>query len=90
MKQMNRGISILWVCSIGAILLLSVNACNRYSEFNVNRFGAHGDGETLDTEAIQSAINACSESGGGTVIFPPGTLSLRNLDIAGSCEPAPA
>jgi polygalacturonase len=78
-KLMNRGNSIHWVCSIGAILLLSVNACNRYSGFNVNRFGARGDGEILDTEAIQSAINACSESGGGTVIFPPGTYLSGTL-----------
>ena len=62
-----------------AVLLLSLNACNRSSGYNITRFGATGDGETLSTEAIQSAIDACSESGGGTVIFPPGTYLSGTL-----------
>ena len=41
--------------------------------YNVVEFGAKGDGETLNTHAIQMAINACSKNGGGTVHFPPGT-----------------
>ncbi len=41
--------------------------------YNVREFGAKGDGTTLDTEAIQRAIDGCSESGGGVVTFPPGT-----------------
>lgn len=38
-------------------------------------FGAHGDGRTDDSAAIQAAINAIdagSVGGGGTVYFPPG------------------
>ena len=41
--------------------------------FNINRFGAIGDGVTINTEAINKAIAACTESGGGTVIIPKGT-----------------
>ena len=53
------------------------------SGFNVKRYGAEGDGERLDTEAIQSAINACAEAGGGKVVFPvgrylSGTIILRD------------
>jgi hypothetical protein len=39
---------------------------------DVRAFGAKGDGEHLDTAAIQSAIRACAEQGGGTVYFGPG------------------
>lgn len=38
--------------------------------FDVTKYGAIGDGKTLDTKAIQSAINACSP--GGEVLLPSG------------------
>ncbi len=80
---MNRKYSILGILSMAVVLLLALNACNRPSGYNVTRFGAVGDGEILNTEAIQSAIDACSASGGGTVTFPAGnylsgTLMLRD------------
>lgn len=40
--------------------------------FNVTEFGAVGDGVTMSTDAINGAINACSQAGGGTVIVPQG------------------
>lgn len=40
--------------------------------FDVRAFGAAADGKTLNTTAIQSAVDACAGSGGGIVFFPPG------------------
>ena len=46
--------------------------------FNVLDFGAKADGVTLDTDAVQKAVNACSESG-GRVIFPKGIYVLSTV-----------
>lgn len=43
---------------------------------NVRTFGAVGDGVTDDTDAIQAAIDAAEETGGGVVYMPPGTYQL--------------
>lgn len=40
--------------------------------FNVKDFGAKGDGSHIDSPAINAAINAASEQGGGTVYLPAG------------------
>ena len=40
--------------------------------FNIQTYGAVADGRTINTRAIQSAVNACSE--GGTVYVPKGTF----------------
>lgn len=40
--------------------------------FNIREQGATGDGITLDTAAIQRAVDACAAAGGGQVYLPPG------------------
>jgi hypothetical protein len=47
--------------------------------FSARTFGATGDGKTLDTAAIQRAINACTQSGGGIVYVAPGTYLTGTL-----------
>jgi polygalacturonase len=42
--------------------------------FPVTDFGAKGDGVTLNTKAIQSAIDACTTNSGGVVVVPAGTF----------------
>jgi polygalacturonase len=40
--------------------------------FNVREYGAAGDGKTLDTAAINKAVEKCAQAGGGQVRFGPG------------------
>lgn len=50
------------------------------SIYNVKDYGAVGDGKTLDSPAINKAIEDAAAKGGGTVYFPAGTylsVSIR-------------
>src|SRR5436189_301445 len=42
--------------------------------FVVTDYGAKGDGQTLNTTAIQSTIERCEKEGGGVVVIPAGTF----------------
>lgn len=44
----------------------------RKDTFNIVRYGAKADGYTVNTKAIQQAIDVCNEAGGGTVLIPAG------------------
>ena len=63
----------------GALLLLPsvVLAGN----FNVREFGATGNGTNLDTAAINRAIDAAAQAGGGTVVFPAGTYASYSVHL---------
>ena len=41
--------------------------------YDVRTYGAVGDGKTVDSPAINKAIEAAAAAGGGTVLFPAGT-----------------
>ncbi|HTB15612.1 MAG TPA: glycosyl hydrolase family 28 protein [Bryobacteraceae bacterium] len=66
--------------SIGAGLLKAQTAPSGET-FNILAFGAKGDGKTVDTAAVQAAIDACHRKSGGTVLVPPGVFVIGTLEL---------
>lgn len=60
-------------------MLLTVSGLIYATEFNAGDYGAKGDGKTVCTAAIQKAIDACDQAGGGTVVFSPGTYMIGSI-----------
>ena len=53
---------------------------------DIRDFGAVGDGETLNTAAIQAAIDACGASGGGRVTIAGGRYLCGRIDLRSGVE----
>jgi len=49
--------------------------------YNVRDYGAIGDGKTLNTVAIQKAIDACHNDKGGTVLIPAGDFLSGTIEL---------
>ena len=65
-------LSVLFALSAPA----SEPASRRYL---INEQGAVGDGKTLNTKAIQKAIDRCAADGGGTLVVPQGTFVTGSI-----------
>lgn len=49
--------------------------------YKVERYGAKADGKTMNTKAIQKAIDICSERGGGVVLFSKGDYVTGTIEL---------
>jgi polygalacturonase len=49
--------------------------------FDVRKYGATGDGKTLDTASVNHAIEAAAASGGGVVLFSAGTYLCFSIHL---------
>ncbi len=67
------------------LLLLLMNLCV-FADFNVRDYGAKGDGKTLDSPAIDRAIQACCEQGGGRVLLPAGRYLSGSIHLKSNVE----
>jgi polygalacturonase len=72
---------LVWRTTRSSSLLQCLVACLFASssiaeEFNINTYGATANDHTDDTTAIEKALEACGEAGGGTVFIPAGTFII--------------
>lgn len=65
------------------LLYINVSATIAY---DVRVYGARGDGKTLDSPAINAAIDACAGEGGGTVVLPAGNYLCGSIHLKSNIE----
>lgn len=54
--------------------------------WTITDFGAVADGKTLNTVAIQKAVDKCAKTGGGQVIVPAGTFLCGTIELKNHVE----
>jgi polygalacturonase len=68
------------------LLLLMAALALRAAEFRVADYGARGDGKTVNTAALQKAIDAAAKAGKGVVVFSPGVYLSGALFLKSNME----
>jgi len=73
----------LWITWISSPAVASDYAAVNSPQpfFNVREYGAKADGQTNDAPAINKAIQAAHDAGGGTVFFPAGTYLSGSIHL---------
>ena len=73
-------LSLIILCAWPALPRLAAAGADG-TVFNVRTFGATGNGTNLDSPAINQAITACAQAGGGTVWVPAGTYLCGSVHL---------
>jgi polygalacturonase len=83
LRLSSMGLAVSAVSAISAVGATKKAAAPPLSpvQFDVRTFGATGDGKTVDSPAINKAIEAAAAAGGGTVIFPAGIYMSFSIQL---------
>jgi polygalacturonase len=79
MPPTSRSFSLPLLVPLAAVLTLAAGPGGPV--YDVRAFGARGDGTTLDTDAINQAIEAAAAEGGGTVYLPAGIYRSHSIRL---------
>ena len=73
---------LLGACvSVSEVHPPAVTAAPPPAIYDVRAYGAVGDGKTIDTAAINKAIDAANAAGGGTVLLTAGTYASYSIHL---------
>ncbi|MEI7803423.1 MAG: glycosyl hydrolase family 28 protein, partial [Bacteroidota bacterium] len=68
------------------IFFLSVFNVSLAKDYNILAYGAKADATTINTTAIQSAIDAANKNGGGRVLIPEGIFLIGSIILKSNVE----
>lgn len=66
----------------GLLILIACTALAALAQvksFNITAYNGVGDGKTVNTKALQSAIDDCQKNGGGDVVIPTGVFLIGTV-----------
>jgi polygalacturonase len=78
MKQVRVSMAVV---GLAGLVLSALPALAAGKVCDVRKYGAKGDGVAKDTASVQSAIDACSVTGGGTVVLKAGKFVTGPIEI---------
>src|SRR5450432_1335601 len=80
---MKKIISFLISRSFALSLLFIAGICQaqKLAVYSILEYGAIADGQTINTKAINAAIEKCYNDGGGTVLVPAGTYMTGTIRL---------
>ncbi|HXE42942.1 MAG TPA: glycosyl hydrolase family 28 protein, partial [Candidatus Baltobacteraceae bacterium] len=77
---MKKILSTLGFC-LFTILATAQSNESKSGNYDIRDFGAVGDDQTINTKAIQDAIDTCTSNGGGTVLVPNGKFRTGTIQL---------
>src|ERR1700742_3917576 len=82
-RDLLKASPLVLASTVGHVALAQSPAAPNAAEaiYDVRKFGATGDGKTVDTPAINKAIEAVAAQGGGTLVFPAGTYMCFTIRL---------
>lgn len=63
------------------VILINGNLVAQNRIFSITNYGAVGDGKTVATKAVQSAVDDCNAKGGGDVVIPAGIFIIGTVHL---------
>ena len=79
MKTRNYSLIVLFM--ITSLRFAHAQAQHFAGVYNVRQYGAVGNGVSLDSKAINKAIDAAAGAGGGTVFIPAGNYLSGSIHL---------